>query len=181
MDIYEHLAEMKPFIQKQDWKGLETKYSTLCNALSGGAESKRISAISLTAYLVSLRKALTKSVSEAHKHKAKAIYFEYDLDNTWDSNFFICPAYNPEPQGDEDWACDWVSEVPGPSHQPMSEIYLENHFDKTDKAKGNTLYLVARTVSVLGQAMEGIGCDGLVVCAAFHDQDPIMRLNANEA
>jgi hypothetical protein len=62
----------------------------------------------------------------------------------------------------------------------MSEIYLENHFNKTYRAKGNTLYLVARTISNFGKAMEGIDCDQFVVCAAFHDQDPVMRMNAKE-
>lgn len=181
MKIYEHLAEMKKLIQTQNWEGLEAKYSTLCQALSGAAEFRRISAISLSEYQAFIQKALEKSISEAYKYEAKAIYFEYDLDNSWDSNFFICSAYNPESAGDEDWACDWVSEVPGPSHEQMSKIYRENHFDKTDKAKGNTLYLVARTVSAFGRAMEGIDCDKFVLCAAFHDQYPIMRFNAKEA
>jgi hypothetical protein len=51
----------------------------------------------------------------------------------------------------------------------MSEIYLENHFNKTDKAKGNTLYLVARTISNFGKAMEGALHSGNRVAREVND------------
>jgi hypothetical protein len=58
MDIYEHIDEMKPFIQKRDWKGLEAKYAILCEKLSGTVDSKRIGSISLNEYQAFLRQAL---------------------------------------------------------------------------------------------------------------------------
>ena len=107
----------------------------------------------------------------------KAIYFEYDLDNGWDSHFFLCQDYRRADENDEDWACEWLSAFNGPGNPTLARLYKENKsFDETPFALGSTLYLVARTVATFGSAFGTMKqpppCS---VCMAFHDQNPIIR------
>ena len=65
----------------------------------------------------------------------------------------------------------------GPQQEELSDIYLENHFDRTPTAKGSTLYLVARTVAIYARGYSEIETSAtLAICIAFHDQDPILRI-----
>lgn len=180
MDIYEYIALMKPLIVRRDWDHLEALYRNRCRDLAGEEQASRIAALDFTSYKTALEEAFAETVTQAQQTGAKAVYFEYDLDNDWESNFFLCSDYNPESAGDDDWACDWFAKVKGPEFRAASKIYLENYFDETPLAKGSTLYLVARTVAALGQGL-GKHPSTLVVCIAFHDQNPIMRLQEPQA
>ncbi|MBJ7968333.1 hypothetical protein JDS84_33600, partial [Bacillus cereus] len=76
----------------------------------------------------------------ANQNSAEAIYFEYDMDNDWNSTFFICDEYTKLSEEDDDWASDWISEVEGPDLKEFAQIYNENRFDNNEKALGTTLY-----------------------------------------
>lgn len=154
---------------------IEQKYYSLCSQLAGAEEAKKIEKINLDKLQQLLEIGLTKSIKLAHDYSAKAIYYEYDLDNEWSSHFFICTNYHPLLEQDDDWACDWVEELKGPDIVEFAHIYSENGFDKTEKAVGITLYLVARTVVVFAKASRKVKSK-IPICIAFHDQDPIMRI-----
>jgi len=179
VDIYEHIAEMKPLIARRDWDGLEASFRKCCEDLAGERQASKIAALDFVSYQRALENSFAKAVQGAHEAGAKAVYFEYDLDNDWQSNFFLCGEYSPEEAEDEDWACDWKAEVAGPEFPAASEVYLENNFDQTPVAKGSTLYLVARTVAACGRCVDKHPLGNLAVCIAFHDQNPIMRLRGS--
>jgi hypothetical protein len=99
------------------------------------------------------------------------------LDNHWESTFFVCNEYNPQEAEDEEWACDWEIDFEGPNFLPFSELYEMEGFDEDDSAIGSTMYLVARTVLAFARAYDELLEKSTVpVCIAFHDQDPIYRI-----
>ncbi|MBW2109798.1 MAG: hypothetical protein JRI36_14220 [Deltaproteobacteria bacterium] len=168
---------MTRWIQRQDWTGLESRFQELANELAGVTQADRIAKIDFSKYQKSLSENLHRAIKLASNQEAKALYFEYDLDNDWQSTFFICDEYVPESEGNDDWACEWVEDLAGPKFPVLSEIYLENGFDRTEVAKGCTLYLIARTVATFGRCLDEYPAPAtLAVCVAFHDQDPIFRL-----
>lgn len=176
MDIHAHLSEMKPLIASRDWSSLERAYHELAAEMAGEEQAARIAQLAFPAYQLRLQPFLTKAHADALRLRAKAIYFEYDLDNDWQSAFFICERYNAESAHDDDWACDWTEDFRGPDFADASAIYREHSFDRTPVAKGSTLYLVARTVASFGRCCEQAGFLAVTTCMAFHGQDPIVRI-----
>lgn len=111
----------------------------------------------------------------ADQNSAAALYFEYDMDNDWQSSFFICNDYTMLSEEDDDWASDWISSVKGPDLKEFAKIYAENGFDYNEEAIGITLYLIIKTVILFGKVAESIEIN-IPICIGFHDQDPIMRI-----
>ena len=159
------------------WDGLENEFRETCNRLAGPEQTIRIAAVNLDQYGYALREGLAHAIKRAVELDLSAVYFEYDLDNLWAGDFYLCKYYYPESANDDEWACDWMESLDGPQQEELSDIYLENHFDKTPTAKGSTLYLVARTVALYGRGYSEIETPAtLAICIAFHDQDPILRI-----
>jgi hypothetical protein len=175
-DIFEHLNSIRAVAATKDWNALESKYRATCEELSGLELAAKISALDFVSYEEALMYPLRETVSLASKSEAAAIYFEFDLDNAWSSAFFVCPDYRPEVEGDDDWAAEYDDEVEGPDFPEASDLYLENGFDRSDRAIGATLYLVARTLVALGRTVVRTDCGAINVCAGFHEQDPVVRL-----
>lgn len=175
MSIFEFLEEMQNDIIYGNIISLNEKYCTLCQHLATEIDAEIIRMMDLEKYINRIQKAFKKTIQKAVNKKAKAIYFEYDMDNGWDSYFFICDEYNNLNKGDHDWVCSWVDKQKGPSLSKFTKIYETNGFDKNDKAIGITLYLIARTVSSLIK-----GCNvhsyNKPICIGFHDQDPVFRI-----
>src|SRR5687767_7273654 len=119
MSIFDYISKMTPFVTAKDWDGLEREYAEHCRDLAGDAQARRIEAVCLTDYQTSLARGLDTAVRRATSSAARAVYFEYDLDNAWESAFFICPDYRPESAGDEDWACDYSDDVSGPDMRDL--------------------------------------------------------------
>lgn len=176
MEVYTNIERMEPYLLARDWDGLERSFEAVCREKAGEAQASRISRVDLTGYEAALRDGLRGAMIAARVVGAKAIYFEYDLDNRWDSTFFACQGYAPRSAGDDDWACEWAADITGPSLEEFGKIYLENDFARNDTAIGSTVYLVARTVAAFGRAAEGLDIGNVALCIGFHDQDPITRL-----
>jgi hypothetical protein len=175
LDIFTYLEEMQRDILKLDLSTFERKYYEICLEKSGKDEAMTIQKVNIDEYRESIENGISQSLKLAAKSSAKVIYFEYDMDNGWSSNFFICDEYKEPFEEDDEWACDWIEEVDGGSLEEFSEIYLENGFNSTNKSLGNTLYLIARTVCLFSDVIHKIETN-IPICIAFHDQDPIMRV-----
>lgn len=181
MDIFKELEKMQRSIFDLNWDEFEEKYKKICAEFSGEPEAEEIAAIDFNSYEKKLGKGLLKAIKAAKNKGAKAIYFEYDLDNYWQSYFFICNKYNKMKAEDDEWACDYIIDIEGPEFEELSGIYLDtDHFCNTDEATGITLYLIARTVSSFGRVVEESDVGDLVVTIAFHDQEPSMRLKEDD-
>lgn len=176
MDIFAELAEMQRRILANDWSAFEKHYETICHAANPSA-AKQIASADLGYYSDRKFGAYCKALKKAQSAHAPAIYFEYDLDNEWQSSFFICNEYAEPEAGDDDWACDFDTSVRASSIPEFAEIY-----DSTDKfccspeATAITLFLIARTTAAL-RAVVSRKLPGTVrICIGFHDQNPIHRL-----
>ena len=176
MDIYAHLAGMKPLVAASAWDRLEATYHALAAELAGPEQADVIARLDFPSYGARLQPCFMQALQAAARCRATAVYFEYDLDNDWQSNFFLCEKYSSESADDDDWACDWIEDCSGPDFPEASEVYLENHFDRTPTAKGSTLYLVARTVAAFGRCFEQAASPAITTCIAFHDQTPVLRI-----
>ena len=171
------IEEMTPFIRERAWDLLETTYHEIAARHSGRALAGSIAAVDLVGYQKVIAAGLKKALARARKTHARTVYFEYDLDNGWNSEFFICPDYRPEADGDDDWASDYDEHLPGPGQSELGRIYRENPgFASPDETMGTTIYLIARTVTAFGRAADGIADQRIVICMGFHDQDPIVRI-----
>ena len=95
--------------------------------------AERIKVIDVESYKVSIRVGLDAAVEMATNEEAKAIYFEYDLDNEWTSQFYICEEYAPLEEEDDDWASEWTYDVEGPESVELADMYNENGFDTSEK------------------------------------------------
>ena len=175
MDIYDYIEQLTPYINSGYWDALESHFKSIAENLAGKQYASKIAEADLSSYQASLCAGLSLAIEKARDLDAKAIYFEYDLDNKWQSNFFLCQDYNSQISGDDEWACDWLDEVNGPDLPLFGGLYVEG-FDSTEHAKGANVYLVARTVAAFGRCCEEYQDEKFAICLAFHDQDPIMRI-----
>lgn len=60
---------------------IESKYYDICSTLASSEHAERIKLIPLDLYKESMRIGLKEALEIAESEEAKAIYFEYDLDN----------------------------------------------------------------------------------------------------
>ena len=177
MNIFEHLDELQVDLRRKNLNEIEEKYFNLCCELAGADRASAIKQVDLNNYLNYLKSGLGQSIKIAQEQAARAIYFEYDLDNNWDSTFFICEEYNVLEDEDDDWASDWSEDFEGPSLEQFANIYELDGFGGDNAAIGSTVYLVARTVSAFTRAYKSLSDkSSAAVCIAFHDQDPIIRI-----
>ena len=168
--MFQYLEEMQEDVFSLSVSQIESKYYDICSTLASSEDAERVKLIPLDSYKESMRIGLKEALKVAESEEAKAIYFEYDLDNEWDSQLYVCDDYMFLEVEDD----DWTDEIEGPSLGELADIYGENGFDSNKKAVGITLYLIARTVCSFINARSGLQSN-IPICIGFHDQDPIMR------
>jgi hypothetical protein len=182
LEVAELLEGLEPAVRAGRWDRVEAQGRDACVRLAGAAAGTEIEAVSLNRYEGQLRSGLKRAANRAAKLGALAVYFEYDLDNGWDGNFFLCREYVPQSGVEdadegEDWASDWIEDVAGPGQPKLAAIYAaQGGFAETPEQVGRTAFLVARTVAAFGRATEELDTQGLAVCLAFHDGEPIFRI-----
>ncbi|PEL48039.1 hypothetical protein CN605_05665 [Bacillus toyonensis] len=175
MEIYKYLDQIQIELLNHSWQEIEVKYYSLCSKLAGEEQAKQIQNIDIDLFQNKLEDTFSAALHIADKNSAAAIYFEYDIDNDWQSIFFVCDEYTELSEENDDWASDWSNEIEGPDLKEFASIYAENGFDATEKALGTTLYLIVRTVILFGKIVE-TAKKHIPICIGFHDQDPIMRI-----
>ncbi len=184
MDIFEYLAEAHPYLAQSDFDGLESHFSKRCVQLGGAALAKEIGDISTVKFEEELLASFRTSLEASTSVPTVVIYYEYDLDELWRGNFFLCPNYSPFADyvkyGDDDWACDYhiKQTVKGPDFLAFGSVFARmKGFDKTPEETARTIYLVARTAASFGRKLlPHVSNQSLALCLAFHDQDPIFRI-----
>lgn len=165
---------MRPLIAAGDWDELERTYRQQLDRADRGV-ANAIAAIDLTAYESRLRQGVRDAVRAADGSVA-AVYWEFDIDNAWESAFFLCTEYAPEEVGDDDWAASFVEDnvIAGPSMPDFGALLGATWAGSTADVS-RSLYLVARTIAAVGRVGEGWPL-AVPLCAGFHDQDPVFRI-----
>jgi hypothetical protein len=175
--IVESLSRFPKFIAKRNLDGLESNYYNQAREWAGRSLARRIAEVDLKHYQATLSRGLAEAGKSAEEHQAKAVCFEYDMDNGWDGRFFVCGQYAPESAKDDEWADEWIVEFEGPGIPEFGGFYRDFGFDRTDQAKGSTLYMIARTVAALGRCA-GPGAVGTAaLCISYRGQNPILRIH----
>jgi hypothetical protein len=93
--IFTELDRMRSIAQSGRWQELESAFATVAGRLAGAERAQQIASVDLGGYEQGLRADISRAYEAAGVHTAAAIYFEYDLDNRWDSAFFMCREYRP--------------------------------------------------------------------------------------
>jgi hypothetical protein len=176
MDINAGLDGMRDGLRTREWAQVEAAAGAVCANLDRGGFD-RIAALDLRPYQDELATVLRGVADSASSSDATAVYWEFDLDNGWDSAFFLCDDYAPEEDGDDSWASvyDEDNVVSGPSQSDLAAIYPRS-FNATDSEVARNLFLIARTVVAFGQAASEVWPDELPLCAGFHDQESLFRI-----
>lgn len=172
------LDEMKPYVAARDWQRLEDHYSQMATQMSGSEAQGAVHEVELGDYQESLKESLTRAFKRLEEIQGIAVYFEYDLDNDWQSWFFLYEHYSPESEGDDEWAVSWKEDIEGPDLPAFTEIYETfGGFNVGDDAQvGVTLYLIARTTACFGRALDSLTVPCAAVCIGYHDQGDLTRM-----
>ena len=178
MRIFTELEIMQKRMLLSDWEGFSKRYFSQCNS-HDPVLADQIHRANLDTYRDAVSDAFESALKISIDQKCEAIYFEYDLDNSWNSSFFTCPDYNPLDFDDDDWACEFNNVIPAGSQLLFANIYDDtDNFCSTDAATDTTLYLIARTTELLNNVVTGHKLLGTNICLGFHDQNPIHRLKS---
>lgn len=175
--MFDALSRFPKWIAKGNWDGLESTFHNQAREWSGRSLARQIGDVDLKHYRASLSRGLVEAEKAAEDHQAKAVYFEYDMNSGWGSRFLICKSYEPESARNDEWTSEWTAEVEGPRVPEFGRIYRTYGFDRTDQAKGATLYMVARTVAAMGRCVQPGTAGAAALCIAYHDQKPILRMH----
>jgi hypothetical protein len=174
--IDESLSRFPKFIAKRNFDGLESTYANQAREWSGRSLARKIGEVDLETYQARLALGLAEAERSAEKHGAQAIYFEFDVNSGWDGRFFVCGAYAPPSAGDESWAEEWIEELEGPGIREFGGLLEEFGFERTDQAKGCTLYMIARTVASLGRCADPRSSARAALCIGYRGQTPLLRI-----
>jgi hypothetical protein len=173
--FFEQIDSLSLSIPEQNWDKLEESAFADLSKAAGEATASSIRNLNTADYAHSLAESLERAYAKADELTAAAVYFEYDIDNNWSGHFFVCQNYFPQTEANEDWACDWLFDFPGPSFSSLSE--LVGHKPMADiPSAARTVYAIARTVAIFGRACAALHQPSFAVCIGFHDQDPIFRI-----
>jgi len=178
--IDESLSRFPKLVAKRNFDGLESIYSTQAREWSGRGLARKIGEVDLRGYQRSLALGLAEAERSAEVHQAPAIHFEYDVNNGWDGRFFVCRAYAPPSARDESWADEWIEEFEGPRIPEFGRFLREYGFDRTDQAKGCTLYMIARTVASLGRCVDPGSTGEAALCIGYRGQNPLLRIREGQ-
>lgn len=182
MDAWERFSglfdEMKPYIRKGDWHGLELHYAKMASRMSGPEQARAVGEPSLDRYEEALKEIFSSAIRRVVEIGGTALYFEYDIDNDWQSWFFLYDKYVPESVGDDEWAVSWRVDIEGPAFPVFTELYeAYGGFDVENDAEiGVTLYLVARTTAAFGRVCDGLSLPNIAACVGYHDQEDLTRI-----
>ncbi|ENQ3077895.1 hypothetical protein [Bacillus multifaciens] len=173
--IYDYFDELQNNIFNLQPKDIELKYFEICKQLSGVAFVQDIYELNMNEYEEGLEDSFKAALRYLHDDEIKAIYFEYDMDNNWASEFYLCKDYNELSEEDDDWACDWDVHIEGPSLSRFAQMYqMKGGFHNQQESIGITLLLIVRTIVSFFNVVKKYNIF-IPICIAYHDQYPIMR------
>lgn len=171
------LKHMQSLLTAEGWVDLEPAYLRNLEHCDS-AFAADASAIDLHTYSAALDEMLKAGLRLAERAETRALYFEFDLDNAWQGNLFLCSDYQDESAGDDSWAGDWTEYVAGPSCEDLAALYskTEGVLSRSPEDAARVSYLLARTLAAFAGAVFGLHCPRPPVAVAYHDQSGVFRL-----
>ena len=180
MNYYNYFLDFEKFIIDGDLKGAED--FALKTAKELGLSDrllKTINSVDVSKYEKSIEEAIPEAIEVAKEFNAKAIYFDYDIYNDWDSYLFICSDYNDIEKDDEDWSTKWVASINTVSLFDYADIFLKEANQDFFEGSNDTailLMLIAKTNILFAKAALKYKDCGFKICIGYHDQDIATRI-----
>lgn len=176
MDVYEFVAANQRLIDARDWEGYEEAAREAARALTSKRRVQKAADIDLSGYVRALEDLIRVAVVDAESRTASALYFEYDLDNGWESGAFFCRSFEPSIIPFVEWPADFEDHVDGPALPQFSRAFRRYGWEDSPESNAVVILTVARTIAAFGRALGNAGPGPLPWAIGFHDQDPIVPL-----
>jgi hypothetical protein len=175
------LDVIQTFSQQKDWDGLEAYFNQYCAQFVSADAANNIKQVNLAECERYLSTKTNEAVLLAKDHNAKSIYYEYNIQNDWASNFYIFSSYNSIKEQDDDWAAGFLAIDKIKGFEPAAENIPElSGFlyacEGVEERIVVEYYLIARTTAAFGRATEALDLGNIALCAGFHDQQIVTRI-----
>jgi hypothetical protein len=169
------------FSTQKDWDGLESYFHQYCERFVSAGVASNIKQVNLAECENYLTTKTNEAFSLAKAHSVKAIYYEYNIQNDWASNFYICPNYNPIETQDDDWVVNFIQIDELKGFEPTAENIpeLSGCLYECEGVEERTVveyYLIARTTAAFGRATQVLDLGNIALCIGFHDQQIVTRI-----
>lgn len=172
MNYYNYLNTFQKYIEKGNFAEAEKYAINVANQLKLNPDLiKKIIAVSLSSYQQRLEQYLPICLERAKVEQAKAICLYYDLDNGWDSTFFISQHYHPT---NSDWISmsrSWINigRVRGLNKFYRHEAQYAFFADEISTAI--CLLVISKTTMVFWHALEKFRDSEVKICITCTDSD----------
>lgn len=177
MDVYSLLEQQQAVIAEGDWDELERAGVAAAVEISGDRHLRKVIDVDLTDYTRALDHAIGDALSRVEKSDPAALYFEYDLDNGWESAIFLCSAFEPPFVPFAEWPIGSDEHVEGPALPAFAKAFGRFGWDNTEESRAMVIVTVARTTAAFGRALHrGDPQRDLPWAIGFHDQDPLTMI-----
>jgi hypothetical protein len=184
LSLKDFLDKLQSFSDEKKWDEIESYFYEYCLYYSSEEIAESIKKAQLDKYREAIEILNDRALGLAKQYHAKAVYFEYDLDNQWDSGYCICEDYASREEGDDDWAADFMLLDDELDFYPVVEFgefefadYYRGGFMATSLNAAVNFYLIARTTALFGKMNESKDWGSIVLCIGFHDQEIVTRIS----
>jgi hypothetical protein len=164
------LGLMPFWIQRQDWGTLDAHFRRFAERTCGRRVADAIAAVDLGDYRRALADALGCAVAAAHCPAVVA--YLHRPHERWTGAFCVYGYAGAVPDLRQRRMGACLAEVPGPPCEDLARIFVE----QGDALNAAALYLVARTVAVLGRCLEDVSAADVAVCMAFEGDGGLLWL-----
>ncbi len=181
LSLKDFLEKLQRFAAEKKWNELEGYFYEYCLHYSSKETANSIKKALLEEYKQAIEVLNDRALSLAKQHNAKAVYFEYNLDNGWNSGYWICENYLSKEEKDDDWAADFMllddelDFYPGFGEFDFANYYRSGFMATTLNAAVN-FYLIARTTALFGKMNDSKDWGKVALCMGFHGQDIATRI-----
>ncbi len=181
MKIFDYLEDLYEYIKDNEWDDVENRYRKVAVKLAGKDIIADIDDVNLDGYEEDLEAVLSETVEKCEDEGYTALYFEYDMDEDWESSFSCYSRYTAEGEDEEEeWMENLEDKSEGPTLPDFGEIYKKYCAGDDARSAGVMLYLIVKTVCALGRRLENIQTSSLAVCIGYSNQLPIWRIREIE-
>jgi hypothetical protein len=181
LSLDDFLEKLQSCADGKKWGELEDYFYEYCLHYSSEETAHSIKNAQLEEYKQAIEILNDKALGLAKQHNAKAVYFEYNLDNQWNSGYYICENYLSKEEDDDDWAADFMLLDDELDFCPeFGEFEFANHyrvgFMATPLNAAVNFYLIARTTTLFGKMNNSIDWGNIALCIGFHGQQIATRI-----
>jgi len=169
--LYQGMDRIQQAIDKHQLNRIQNDFYGHC-VKQNKITANKIREISWTCYKKEMDHQLRMLLSSKNED-VKAVYYEYDPDNSWTGAIFACRSYNQLNKEDDDWACDWNDSYSAPIIPDYDNLNIDVSL-KDEQSAWIFLYAILVLTETYIDIVNPL-CSNLPFCIGFHDQTPITR------